>query len=164
MRTAFRPSVGAPKQPQLATTSASSCTTLAPTPRHQRLTTVSGWCDTINQPFPSRFSSRRFCFQTSMWLKKRLDGKTWYFGPKTSSEHTTKWASLGLLKPSIPRSTRKDHAHIPIEQRAIVKLTVRGCLGGRSARGVQGSHAEGRSIRFVPRFVFCTSLIGKKTD
>jgi hypothetical protein len=36
-----------PKQPHLATTIASPSTTLAPTPRHQRLTTVGGWCDTI---------------------------------------------------------------------------------------------------------------------
>ena len=54
---------GAPKGPQLATTLASPSTTLAPTPRHQRLITVGGWCDPIIQPFLSRFSSRRFCFQ-----------------------------------------------------------------------------------------------------
>jgi hypothetical protein len=79
-----------------------------------------------------------------------MDGKIWYFGPKTSSEHTTKWASLGPLKPSIPRSTRRVRAHISIEQPTTVTLSVRGCFGGRSARGVQGSSAEGRPIRFVP--------------
>jgi hypothetical protein len=68
-----------------------------------------------------------------------MDGKIWYFGPKTSSEHTTKWASLGPLKPSIQRSTRRVRAHIPIEQPTTVKLSVRGCLGGRLVRGVQGS-------------------------
>jgi hypothetical protein len=70
VRLAFRPSGGAPNGPVLATTIASSSTTLAPTPRHQRLTTVCGWCDTIIQPFLSRFSAvshpgvsifRRFC-------------------------------------------------------------------------------------------------------
>ena len=112
VRLAFRPSGGAPNGPELATTIASSSTTLAPTPRHQRLTTVGGWCDTIIQPFLSRFSTRRSSFQAFLWHKKPLDidldGKIWYFGPKTSSEHTTKWAPLGLkpsLKPSIPRST-----------------------------------------------------------
>ena len=40
-----------------------SSTTLAPTPRHRRLTTVGGWCDPIPQPFLSRFSSRRVCFR-----------------------------------------------------------------------------------------------------
>ena len=79
-----------------------------------------------------------------------MDGKIWYFGPKTSSEHTTKWAPLGPLKPSIPQSTRRVRAHISIEQPTTVTLSVRGCLGGRSARGVQGSSAEGRAIRFVP--------------
>ena len=58
------------KGPQLATTIVSSSTTLAPTPCRQRLTTVGGWCDTIIQPFLSRFSAvshpgvsvlRRFC-------------------------------------------------------------------------------------------------------
>jgi hypothetical protein len=55
-----RASKVAPKQPHPPTMIASSSTTLAPTPRHQRLTTVGGWCDTIIQPFLSRFSSRRF--------------------------------------------------------------------------------------------------------
>jgi hypothetical protein len=39
--------------------------------------------------------------------QKRLDGKIWYFGPKTSSKHTTKWAPLGPLKPSIYKTGRK---------------------------------------------------------
>jgi hypothetical protein len=60
---ALRASKVAPKQPHPPTTIASPSTTLAPTPRRQRLTTVGGWCDTITQPFLSRFSSRRFCFQ-----------------------------------------------------------------------------------------------------
>ena len=47
IRLAFRPSGGAPEEPQLATTISSPSTTLAPTPRRQRLTTVGGWCDTI---------------------------------------------------------------------------------------------------------------------
>ena len=158
MRKLYRPLVGsapraskvAPKQPHPPPTIASPSTTLAPTPRHQRLTTVGGWCDTIIQPFLSRFSSRRFSFQAFLCHKKPLDGKIWYFGPKTSSEHTTKWAPLGPLKPSIPRSTRRVRAHIPIEQPTTVTLSVRGCLGGCLARGVQGSSAEGRPIRFVP--------------
>jgi hypothetical protein len=56
--------------------------------------------------------------------QKRLDGKFWYFGPKTSKEHTTKWAPLGSLKPSIPRPTRRARAHIPIEQPTTVTLSV----------------------------------------
>jgi hypothetical protein len=71
MRKLYIPLVGsapraskvAPKHPHLATAKASPSTTLAPTPRRQRLTTVGGWCDTITQPFPGRFSSRRFYFQ-----------------------------------------------------------------------------------------------------
>jgi hypothetical protein len=82
--------------------------------------------------------------------QKRLDGKIWYFGPKTSNEHTKKWAPLGPLKPPIPQSTRRVRAHIPIEQPTTVTLSEWGCLGGRSARGVQGSSAEGHPIRFVP--------------
>jgi hypothetical protein len=42
-----RASGGAPSAPQLATTIASSSTTLAPTSHRQRLTTVSGWCGPI---------------------------------------------------------------------------------------------------------------------
>ena len=74
MRTLYRPLVGlaprtskvAPKQPRPPTTIASPSTTLAPTPRHQRLTTVSVWCDTIIQPFsavshPGVSLFRRFC-------------------------------------------------------------------------------------------------------
>ena len=86
--------------------------------------------------------------------QKRVDGKIWYFGTKTSSEHTTKWAPLGPLKPSIPRSTRRVRAHIPIEQPTTATLSLRGCLGGRSTRGVQGSSVEGRPIRFVPSLLF----------
>jgi hypothetical protein len=59
MRKLYIPLVGsapraskvAPKQPHPPTTIASPSTTLAPTPRCQRLTTVGGWCDTITQPF-----------------------------------------------------------------------------------------------------------------
>jgi hypothetical protein len=69
VRLAFRPSGGAPNGPQLAATIASSSTTLAPTPRHQRLATVGGWCEPIIQPFLSRFSSKRFCFQALLWHK-----------------------------------------------------------------------------------------------
>jgi hypothetical protein len=94
----------------------------------------------VSQPF----FIQAFLFSDISVLQKRLDGKTWYFGPKTNTEHTTKWAPLGLLKPSIPRSTWRARAHIPIEQPATVTLSVRGCLGGRSARGVRGSPAEGR--------------------
>ena len=146
VRLAFRPSGGAPKGPQLATTIASSSTTLAPTPRHQRLTTVGGWCDPIIQPF----LVQAFLFSGVSVAQKRLDGKIWYFGPKTSSEHTTKWAPLGPLKPSIPRSTRRVSAHIPIEQPTTIILSMRGYLGVRLTRGVQGSPAEGRPIHFVP--------------
>jgi hypothetical protein len=71
MRKLYRPLVGsapraskvAPKKQHPPPTIASPSTTLAPTPRHQRLITVGGWCDTIMQPFLSRFSSRRFSFQ-----------------------------------------------------------------------------------------------------
>jgi hypothetical protein len=69
VRLAFRPSGGAPNAPQLATMIASSSTTLAPTPRRQRLTTVGGWCNLIIQPFLSRFSVRRFSFQAFLWHK-----------------------------------------------------------------------------------------------
>jgi hypothetical protein len=119
-------------------------TTLAPTPRRQRLTTVGGWCDSTTQPFLSRLSSRRFCFHAFLWPQKRMDGETWYFGPKTSNEHTTKTAPLGHLKPSIPRSTRTVRAHIPTEQTTTVTLSVRGHLDGRSARGLQGLPGKGR--------------------
>ena len=36
-----------------------------------------------------------------------------------------------------------------IEQMAAVTLGARGCFGGRSARGMRGSPAEGYPIRFV---------------
>jgi hypothetical protein len=84
--------------------------------------------------------------------QKRLDDENWYFGPKTSNGHTTKWAPLGPLEPSIPRYTQRVRAHILIEQPATVTLSVRGCLGGRLARGVQGSPAE------VWPVTFCTKL------
>ena len=69
VRSAPRASKVAPKQPHPPTTIASPSTTLAPTPRRQRLTTVGGWCDTIIQPFLSRFSARRFYFQAFLWHK-----------------------------------------------------------------------------------------------
>ena len=81
VRLAFRPSGGAPKGPQIATTIASSSTTPAPAPRHQRLTTVGGWCDPIIQPF----LIQAFLFSGVSVTQKRMDGKIWYFGPKTSS-------------------------------------------------------------------------------
>jgi hypothetical protein len=65
VRLAFRPSGGAPKAPQLATTIASSSTTLAPTPHRQRLTTVGGWCDPIIQPFLGRFQPSVSIFRRS---------------------------------------------------------------------------------------------------
>jgi hypothetical protein len=37
-----------------------------------------------------------FLFSSVSVAQKRLDGKTWYYEPKTSSQHTTKWAPLGL--------------------------------------------------------------------
>ena len=82
-------------------------------------------------------------------LRRSYDTKTprrqnLVFGPKTSSEHTTKRASLGPRKPSIPRPTRRMRAYTPIEQPTTITLSVRGCIGGRLARGVRGSHAEGR--------------------
>jgi hypothetical protein len=80
----------APKQPQLDTTIASPSTTLVPTPRHQQLTNVGGWCDTVTQPSLSCISSMRFCFQAFLWPQKRVDTKILCFGPKTSSDHTTK--------------------------------------------------------------------------
>ena len=135
--------------PQLATTIVSSSTTLAPTPRRQRLTTVGGWCEPIVQPFLSRFSSRRFCSQAFLWHKNAWMAKFGILGRKPaantpqSGHHSA--PSSQLLKPSIPRSTRRVRAHIPIEQPTTITLSVRGCLGGRSARGVHGSSAEGRS-------------------
>ena len=85
VRLAFRPSGGAPNGPELATTIASSSTTLAPTPRHQRLTTVGGWCDTIIQPFLSRFSSRRFSFQAFLWHKNAWMAKFGILDPKPAA-------------------------------------------------------------------------------
>jgi hypothetical protein len=35
------------------------------------------------------FLSQAFLFSGVSVAQKRLDGKIWYFGPKTSSEHTT---------------------------------------------------------------------------
>jgi hypothetical protein len=73
VRLAVRPSGGAPNAPHLATTIASSSTTLAPTPHRQRLTTVGAWCDPIIQPFsavaqPSVSVIRRFCgTKTPRW-------------------------------------------------------------------------------------------------
>ena len=75
--------------------------------------------------------------------QKRLDGKIGFWA-HNNTEHTTKWVPLGPLKPSVPRSTRRMRAHIPIEQLTTVILSVWGYLGGRSARGVQGSSVEGR--------------------
>ena len=77
-----QPSEGAPKQPQLATTIASPSTTLAPTPRRQRLTTVGGWCDPIIQPFLSRSLARRFSFQAFLWHKNAWMAKFGILGPK----------------------------------------------------------------------------------
>jgi hypothetical protein len=160
VRLAFRPSKGAPKGPQLATTLASSSTTLALTPRRQRLTTVGGCC--------AQSSSRSqpvlilvLPFSGVSVAQKRMDGKNWYVGPKTSNEHTTKTAPLGHLKPSIPRSTRTVRAHIPTEQTTTVTLSVRGHLDGRSARSVyaQGSPGKGRPYVLYQAcsvFVFCT--------
>jgi hypothetical protein len=57
------------------------------------LTTVGGWCDTIIQPFSAVFQPfliQAFLFSGVSAAQKRLDIKIWYFGPKTSSEHTTK--------------------------------------------------------------------------
>ena len=109
------------------------------------------------------FLIQAFLFLGVSVTQKRLDGKIWYFWPKTSSEHTTKWASLGTLKPSIPRSARRVRAHISIEQPTTVTLSVRDCLGGRSARGVQGSSAEGRPIRFVPNLLKFEHIHAKLT-
>ena len=60
-------------------------TTLAPAPRHQRLTTVCGWCDAIIQPFFSRFLSRCFCFQTFLWHKNVWTAKFGILDPKLAT-------------------------------------------------------------------------------
>ena len=93
MRKLYMPLVGSapraskvtPKQPHLATTIASPSTTLAPTPRHQRLTTVGGWCDPIIQPFLSRFSSRRFCSEAFLWHKNAWMAKFGILGRKPAA-------------------------------------------------------------------------------
>jgi hypothetical protein len=85
VRLAFRPSGGAPNAPQLATTIASCSTTLAPTPRSQRLTTVGGWYDPIIQPFLSRFSARRFCSQAFLWHKNAWMAKLGILDPKPAT-------------------------------------------------------------------------------
>ena len=100
---------------------------------------------------------RRFCSPKTPGRQKLV------FWPKNTSKHTTKWAPLGPLKPSIPQSTRRVRAHIPIEQPTTVTLSVWGCLGGRSARGVQGSSAEGRPIRFVPSMLEFEHIHAKLT-
>jgi hypothetical protein len=77
MRKLYRSLVGsalwaskvAPKQPHPPPMIASPSTTLAPTPHRQRLTTVGGWCDPIIQPFLSRSSAGRLCFQAFLWHK-----------------------------------------------------------------------------------------------
>jgi hypothetical protein len=77
MRKLYMPLVGsapraskvAPKQPHLPTTIASPSATLAPAPRRQQVTPVGDGCATITQPFPSRFSCRRFCFRALLWPK-----------------------------------------------------------------------------------------------
>jgi hypothetical protein len=108
---AHAPSKVAPKQSHLATTIASPSTTLAPTPCRQRLIAVDGWCDTITHPFPSRFSSTRFCFQVFVW-PKTLGWQNLVFWAQTQQQ-----APLGPLKPSIPRSKLRARAHTPIEHR-----------------------------------------------
>ena len=85
VRLAFGALGGAPNAPQLATTIASSSTTLAPTPHRQRLTTVGGWCDPIIQPFLSRFTSRRFSFQAFLWHKNAWMAKFGILGPKPAA-------------------------------------------------------------------------------
>jgi hypothetical protein len=90
MRKLYIPLVGsapraskvAPKPPHLATTIASPSTTLAPIPRRQRLTTVGAWCDTITQPFPSRFSSGRSCSRAFLWPRKARMAKFGILGLK----------------------------------------------------------------------------------
>jgi hypothetical protein len=81
VRLAPRPSEVAPKQTHLATMIASPSTTLAPTPRRQRLTTVGGWCETNIRPFPSRFHPGVFAFMR-FCDTKRLDGKLGMLGSK----------------------------------------------------------------------------------
>jgi hypothetical protein len=49
------------------------------------LTTVGGWCDTIIQPFLSRFSSRRFCFQAFLWYKNAWMAKFGILGQKPAA-------------------------------------------------------------------------------
>jgi hypothetical protein len=154
---AFRPSGGAPKGPHLATTLTSSSTTLAPTPRRQRLTTVGGWCDTITQSFPSRFSSRCFCSQAFLWPKNAWMAKFDILGQTQQCAHH----KVGTTRPpkaihtAIYAEGMCPYTHRASEQPTTVTLSVRGCLGGRVARGVQGSHAEGRPIRFVPSICVC---------
>ena len=67
------------------------------------------------------------------------------------------------LKPSIPLSTRRVRAHILIEQPITATLSVQGCHGGRSARGVQGSFAEGRPYVFEANPSICECSTTKMT-
>jgi hypothetical protein len=83
--------------------------------------------------------------------------KIWYVGPKTSSEHTTKWAPLGPLKPFIPRSTQRVRARILIAQPITVTLSVHGCLDGCLARG-----GKGRLQRVA--HTFCTKRMVHNTN
>jgi hypothetical protein len=49
------------------------------------LTTVGGWCDTIIQPFLSRFSAKRFSFQAFLWQKNAWMAKFGILGPKPAA-------------------------------------------------------------------------------
>jgi hypothetical protein len=49
------------------------------------LVTVGGWCGPIIQPFLSRFSSKRFCFQAFLWRKNAWMAKFGILDPKLAA-------------------------------------------------------------------------------
>ena len=100
----------------------SPSTTLAPTPRRQRLTTVDGWCDTIVQPLLSRFSSRHFCFQAFLWHKNAWMAKFGILGQKPAAntpQSGHRSASYGQLHLGI-RSGQGAHTGVVHGEYAVV--------------------------------------------
>jgi hypothetical protein len=104
-----------------------------------------------------------FLFSGVSWHKNAWMAKFCILGPNPARNTPQSGHRSGPVKPSIPRSTRRVRAHIAIEQPTTITLSVRGCLGGRSARGVQGSSAKGRPIRFVPSLLKFEHIHAKLT-
>jgi hypothetical protein len=155
--------------PQLATTIASSSTTLVPTPRHQRLNTVGGWYGPIIQPFLSRFSSRRFCFQP-----RSQATITVYPGGGASVIVNLAWtcsnfSSFCLLYHTLgTKRMRRPSAHDPCTPRAerpprqpgTLSVTVVGCsmeVWARTLRVDRGIDGFGRPSG--AHFVVCSLLV-----